>query len=276
MRRVGVCSWSLAPSGATELAERVRAAGLDAVQLALSPLELDGQGERSVTGTARILDGAGIEILSGMFAPVGEDYSTLETIRVTGGLVPDETWERNREGAQRVSRIAQALGLDLVTFHAGFLGELDHGRRERTLDRLRVVADTFAERGVRLALETGQETATELAGALSELAHPNLGINFDPANLILYGNGDPIEALELLAPHVLQFHIKDALPSDVAGAWGREVVAGTGDVDWRRFFALAASRAPDADFVIEREAGADRVADIRAAHELIDRHGGAR
>jgi sugar phosphate isomerase/epimerase len=135
--------------------------------------------------------------------------------------------------------------------------------------RLREVADLFAARGVRVAFETGQEAADTLLGALEEIAHPNVGVNFDPANMILYGMGDPVAALRALAAHVRQVHVKDAVSTDVPGTWGREVVAGTGAVDWKAFLAEVRRLPRAVDLVIEREAGPTREADIRAAAALV-------
>jgi sugar phosphate isomerase/epimerase len=140
------------------------------------------------------------------------------------------------------------------------------------IERLRFVADAFAERGVDVALETGQETAETLLGVLEELQRPNVGVNFDPANMILYGMGEPVEALGRLAPAVRQVHVKDALPTEVAGTWGTEVPAGRGAVRWRAFFDVAMAISPPVSFVIERESGADRLDDIAAARDLIEQH----
>src|SRR5207244_3794505 len=103
-------------------------------------------------------------ILSGMMAMKGEDYSTLESIRRTGGVRPDEHWPENLAAAAANARIASALGMRLVTFHAGFLPDdrADPTRRAM-LDRLRAIADAFAQRDIAVALETGQETAGTLA-----------------------------------------------------------------------------------------------------------------
>jgi sugar phosphate isomerase/epimerase len=267
--RLGVCSWSLAPRSPRELAERVHACGLDAVQLALDPLR---SGAWSLEETRAALEDAGVAVLSGMMATQGEDYSTLASIRRTGGVRPDEFWHQNRAAAAANARLARALGLDLVTFHAGFLPE-DTGSSERLIliDRLREIADLFADEGVHIALETGQETAETLVSVLEELERPDVGVNFDPANLLLYGMGEPIAALRLLAPHVRQMHVKDARRSRVPGQWGEEVPVGGGEVDWHAFFRIVAEHPIEGDLVIEREAGASRVADIRRAHEVVRR-----
>jgi len=267
--RVGVCSWSLRPGSPAELAEHARAAGIDAVQLALDPL---GGGVWSLEETREALAEGGVAVLSGMMATRGEDYSTLETIRRTGGLRPDEHWEENREAASENARIARRLGLDLISFHAGFLPEdPTAAERAKLVGRLREVVDRFADEGVRAAFETGQESAVTLLDVLEELDRPGAGVNFDPANMLLYDRGDPIEALELLAPRVLQIHVKDARRTAVPGTWGEEVPVGEGEVDWRRFFAVVRERLPDVDLIIEREAGDERIADVERAAGLVRR-----
>ena len=270
--RLGVCSWSLQPGAPSELAERVRAAGLDAVQLALAPL---CRGEWSLEETRETLAAAGVTILSGMMATRGEDYSTLESIRRTGGMRPDEHWEENRKAATDHARIAQRLGLDLITFHAGFLPAATDSRERAVLvERLREIVDRFADEGVRAAFETGQETAGTLLRFLEELDRPQAGVNFDPANMILYDQGEPVAALRLLAPLVRQIHVKDARRTQVRGTWGAEVAVGEGEVDWQAFFALVRARPLGCDLVIEREAGEERIADIVRASELVRRYAG--
>ena len=268
--RVGVCSWSLQASNPTQLVERVRATGCNAVQLHLDPLRTS---QWSTEDTTAALRDANIAILSGMMTTEGEDYTTLESIARTGGVRPDETWPANLEIAKADAELAQALGIKLVTFHAGFLPH-DPADPERTklLERLRPVAAIFPAAGVRLGLETGQETAATLTAALDELDHPAVGVNFDPANMILYAMGDPTHALNTLAPRVIQVHIKDATPTATPGTWGAEVPAGEGAVDWQGFFAVLAERLPNLDLLIEREAGDNRVEDIATARALIERY----
>lgn len=266
-RRVGVCSWSLRPTDPADLAAQVRGCGLTAVQLALDPIR---RGEWPLEETRTALSNAGIRILSGMMGTVGEDYSTLETIRATGGLRPMEHWDANLAAAGQSADIARTLGLSLVTFHAGFLPH-DRGDRERgvLLDRLGRVADVFASRGIALALETGQETAETLVDVLRDLDRPNVGVNFDPANMILYGMGDPARSLRTLLPSVRQMHVKDANATEVAGEWGTEVPVGRGQVRWRELFEVVDAAARPFDLVIEREAGERRAEDVRAAVAVV-------
>jgi sugar phosphate isomerase/epimerase len=122
-----------------------------------------------------------------------------------------------------------------------------------------------------LGLETGQETAPELATLLHKLNHPNIGVNFDPANMIMYDKGDPVKALHVLAPWIRQVHIKDARRTKTPGTWGPEVPVGTGDMDWRGFFSTFKHVVFNVNLAIEREYGNNRVADIRAAREVMER-----
>ena len=209
-------------------------------QLALDPLRRS----KEVSSDLKLLQDSGIEIVSGMMEMVGEDYSTFETIRKTGGVRPDETWQENQQCAQRNADLAQELGLSLVTFHAGFIPhDSQDPERQRMLERLHVITEIFADKGCDVALETGQETAETLVEVLEELDRSELGVNFDPANMILYGMGEPVSSLNRLAPWVKQIHIKDACQSVVPGEWGAEVPVGTGEVQWQQFFSVEIGRA---------------------------------
>jgi sugar phosphate isomerase/epimerase len=266
--RLAVCSWSLQPTSPQQLVEHLRAIGLNRVQLALDPLRENA----SVWGVAAgLFRQNGVGIVSGMFGTVGEDYTSLESIHRTGGLVPDDTWDENWENAQTTASLAQQLGIKLVTFHAGFLPHDESDPEfEKLQHRVRLVADVFASKGIDLAFETGQESAGTLKGFLEKLGRVNVGVNFDPANMILYDKGDPIEALRTLASWVKQCHLKDANRTKTSGTWGEEVPVGTGQVDWRKFFAVLREIQFTGPCCIEREAGGQRVADIITARKLVE------
>jgi sugar phosphate isomerase/epimerase len=265
--RLAVCSWSLQAQNPRELAEKILATGLRRVQLALDPL----RESPAIWGeTENVLQQNKIKIVSGMFGCVGENYSTLATIRATGGIAPDATWPQNLPAIRASAEIAAQLGLRLVTFHAGFLPhEQSDPAFKKMVERLRTIADLFAGKNIELGLETGQETAPALAAFLQELNRPNVGVNFDPANMILYDKGNPVEALRVLAPWLRQVHIKDATRTKIPGAWGTEVAVGSGEVDWPAFFAALRELHFVGDLVIEREAGDQRVTDIITARELV-------
>ena len=264
---MAVCSWSLRPADPRDLLAQLRDIGIRRVQIALDPL----RESPAVWGVLPELCARDeVTIVSGMFGTVGEDYSTLESIQRTGGIVPDETWPRNWRNIQATAEIAQKLGLKLVTFHAGFLPhEPGDPRFETLLKRITLIADLFAARGIDLGFETGQETAETLGAFLQMLGKPNVGVNFDPANMILYDKGDPISALQSLAPWLKQCHIKDAVKTKAPGTWGTEVPVGTGEVDWRAFLRTLDKLRFQGDLAIEREAGEQRAADISAARQYL-------
>jgi len=264
--RLGVCSWSLQPSGPSELIEKINGIGIKKVQLALDPLVAEPQW----SGAGAMLAEAGVKIASGMFGCIGEDYSSLDAIKITGGIVPDETWEGNWANITAVADVAVSLGVSLVSFHAGFLPESpDDPNYAKLTERIRRIARLFAEKGLKLALETGQEEAGTLKAFLDILGEPNVGVNFDPANMILYAKGDPVAAVKTLMPYLMQVHIKDALPTDTPGTWGSEEVVGTGAVDFDAFLAALDEGGFQGAMCIEREAGSDRPGDIATARDFI-------
>ncbi|QNN21678.1 sugar phosphate isomerase/epimerase [Planctomycetales bacterium ZRK34] len=265
-QRLAVCSWSLEPKTPADLIEKLNEIGIARTQLAIDPIR---EGGAWADGFKQLAD-AGIEVVSGMFMAVGEDYSTLDSIKQTGGVVPDQTWPATWENFQQMVKLAEGAGLKHVMFHAGFLPhEPSDPNYAKLAARLAEVANLFADHGLICGLETGQEEATTLRAFLEQLGKPNVAVNFDPANMILYDKGDPIAALQHLMPHVRSCHIKDATRTITPGQWGAEVVVGTGQVDWPAFFDVLKAGAFDGLLAIEREAGEQRVADIRTAKDFV-------
>lgn len=266
--RFAVCSWSLQPASPQSLLEQLKAIGIPRVQIGLDPL----REQPAIWGTTPELFAANhVTIVSGMFGTIGEDYSSLDSIRETGGIVPDQHWDQNWRNIQQNAALAKAMDLKFVAFHAGFL---PHDETDPALpklrDRLARIADLFGQLGIAVGFETGQEDADTLRTFLEKLNRPDVGVNFDPANMILYDKGDPIAALRTLGPWLKQCHIKDALRTSVPGTWGQEVVVGTGQVDWRAFFHTLDHLKFSGDLCIEREAGNQRVADIRAGRQYLE------
>jgi sugar phosphate isomerase/epimerase len=269
---LGACSWSLQPTSPADLADKLAACGVAWTQLALTPLR---EGRLDADATLRELERRGVRVRSGMVQTIGEDYASLKAIERTGGVRLDQHWPANRANLEAEARLARQLELELVTLHAGFLPHERGAERSKLLERLRTLVDIFAAQGVRVGFETGQESASTLLEVLEELGRPSAGVNFDPANMILYGMGDPVAALRLLWPHVLQVHIKDARAARKRGEWGEEMPAGEGQVDWRAFFEILADKLPGIDCMIEREMGDARVQDIATAARLVRAHRGA-
>ena len=127
--------------------------------------------------------------------------------------------------------------MSLVTFHAGFLPhDQSSAAFVKTVARLETVAEILAAKKITLGLETGQETAADLVALLQTLKSDNVGVNFDPANMVLYGSGEPGDAIRILGRHIRHVHVKDAMLSDQPRMkWGAEVAFGTGQIRPRRF-----------------------------------------
>ncbi len=261
---IAVCSWSLQPRSIEDLLDRVRLLQLSHVQLALAPLiTMDDDARKRAIATLR---DSMLQFTGGMISFDGEDYSSIDSIRRTGGFVPDDLWPARRQRVAAAARVARELKLPSVTTHIGFVPSSSRAEHRLMADRVREAAEMLAASDVRLLLETGQEPAHELREFLEELHSPTVGINFDPANMILYGAGDPITAVGALGQRIGHVHIKDAVASREPGQqWGDEVPFGTGQVDPRRFLNALKATGYDGPLAIEREAGTQRLADVRTA-----------
>jgi sugar phosphate isomerase/epimerase len=261
---IGVCSWSLQPRDTGHLVELVKQLGLGHVQLALGPLlMLDDKRKHLELGHLR---NAGLKLTAGMIAFPGEDYGSIDAIRRTGGYVPDDQWDLRKRMSAQAATLGAELGLKAVTTHVGFIPRKGESGYDKMLGRVREVAKDFGGHGIELGMETGQESAAELLEFLDDLDTPNVFVNFDPANMILYGAGDPIDAIRTLGGHIRHVHVKDATASDRPGeAWGEEVAFGTGQVGPQRFLAALHRIDYRGPLAIEREAGSQRMADVRTA-----------
>jgi sugar phosphate isomerase/epimerase len=270
--RIGVCSWSY-QRPLREVADEMAKIGVKGIDLALTPFVApDGrhgveEGEEALAfAKAQFASGAW-RLFATMISFPQEDYSTLETIRKTGGVVPDDCWPRNREIAAAAAELSGTLGAPYMLFHAGFLDESNPAAYAAYVERVSFVRDACAKAGVQLILESGQETAEDLARFLRDV--PGLYVNFDPANMILYGKGRPMEALETLVPWIRKIHVKDADATAVPGTWGTERPWGEGQVGGAAFIDALNGLGFTGNLTIEREGGDDRVGDIaRAAARL--------
>jgi sugar phosphate isomerase/epimerase len=259
---VGVCSWSLQVKSIPELRRLLDRLGVNVVQIACGdPHHADWEEGDRLPDAARA---AGFEMTGAMLGFPGEDYTTPQTIQKTGGFgnpaTRAERLERFRWGLDRT----RALGLTDLMLHAGFLPEPADPDREPFLDTLRQVSELARAKGVTVAFETGQETADLLRRTLDELQCPNLKVNFDPANMLLYDKGDPIRAVEVLGPDIRSVHVKDAIRTTTPGTWGEEVPLGKGQVNIRKFVQTLKKVGYRGPLCIEREVGdqEQRVADL--------------
>ncbi len=259
---IGVCSWSLQVKSVPELKGFLDQLGIDVVQIACGdPHHASWDEGDSLPAAAQA---SGIVMTGAMLGFPGEDYTTPQTIKETGGFGNPATRAERIERLKWALDRTLALGLNDLTLHAGFLPESDDPDRKAMLDTLAQAGQLAADQGVTLAFETGQETAELLRRTLDDLRAPNLKVNFDPANMILYDMGDPIRAVEILGPDIRSVHLKDGRRTRVRGQWGEEVPLGEGEVGIPTFLQALKRVGYSGPLVIEREVGdqAGRLRDV--------------
>jgi sugar phosphate isomerase/epimerase len=259
---LGVCSWSLQVKSIAELKGFLGKLGVNVVQIACGDPHHASWDEGD--SMPKVAHDSGIIMTGAMLGFPGEDYTSPQTIKATGGF---------GDPALRPERIARlkwaidrtiALGLSDLSLHAGFIPASGDPARPSMLETLAQAGDLAAAKGITLAFETGQETAQLLRLTLDELRSPSLKVNFDPANMLLYDMGDPIRAVEILGPDIRSVHVKDARRPTAPGNWGQEVVLGEGEVDIKRFVETLKSIGYKGPLIVEREVGdqAGRLRDV--------------
>ena len=206
----------------------------------------------------------------------GEDYADIPTVQRTVGFIPRGTREERERRTYEVSDFAAAIGVKSIATHVGFIPEeTTHPDYIAVRGMVQRVADHAAGHQQTFALETGQEPAHVLQRFLKDVGRPNVGINFDPANMILYGTGDPIEALGVLGQLVLSVHAKDGdwPPPNQPQVLGKEQPLGRGAVGIPRFVEKLKDIGFSGPLNIEREAEnqQERIADIRSAVPYLRR-----
>jgi len=262
-REVGVMFWA----GRDNLAE-IQSLGVQCGQLGV-PGDVELTAEFAV-GWKSALEQAQFPIATVFAAYNGENYADLPTVQRTVGFIPRDTREEREQRTYQVIDFAAAIGVGSFACHIGFVPEdTTHPDYIDVREMVRRVAHHAATNKQTFALETGQEPAHVLQHFLKDVDRPNVGINFDPANMILYGTGDPIEALTVLGPQVVSVHMKDGdwpNPSQ-PGALGVERPLGQGAVGIPRFVAKLKEIGFRGPLNIEREAEnqTERIADIRKA-----------
>ncbi|MBV8863881.1 MAG: sugar phosphate isomerase/epimerase [Acidobacteriaceae bacterium] len=267
---IGLMFW--ATDDARKTLQHVKQFGVRAGQLGFP-------GELALDGAAENWDAA---LTAEQFTPVtavcsyvGEIYQDIPSVQRTVGLVPEQTRSERVARTKAVSDIAGQLGIDSVACHIGFISH-DFGSASyaEIRDVARDICDYCGKNGQSFTLETGQEPAKVLSQFIADVKRKNLKINFDPANMILYGTGDPVEALDVLGKHVISVHCKDGNwpPLDDPKALGIEKPLGEGSVDFPAFLSKLKEIGYRGVLSIEREEPdeAKRAADIRKAISFLE------
>jgi len=269
-REIGVMFW--AGREPAETVRELKALGARCGQIGVA-------GDAPLAGTAAkwkaALAAEDFPVVTAFCAYNGESYADIPTVQRTVGFIPRETRAEREQRTYEVSDFAREVGIPSIATHIGFVPEDDTDPDYMAVrGMVRRVCDHAAKNHQTFALETGQESADTLLRFLIDVNRPNLGINFDPANMILYGTGDPVEALGTLAQHVLSVHCKDGdwPPKGVPGALGEEKPLGQGAVGMPRFIQKLKAVGFKGPLNIEREVpdAAQRLSDIAMAVKLLE------
>jgi L-ribulose-5-phosphate 3-epimerase len=225
------------------------------------------------------LQATGFRVFTVFAAYTGESYADIPTVQQTVGFIPPATRAERERRTLAVSDFAATISTPGkaapgIATHVGFVPESqDDPDYQAVRDMVRRICDHASSHRQTFALETGQEPARTLLAFLNDVDRSNLGINFDPANMILYGTGDPVEALAILAPRVLTVHCKDGdwPEPGIPGALGKERALGEGSVGIGRFLGALQQAGYRGPLSIEREASdpARRMKDIEGAIRLL-------
>lgn len=205
----------------------------------------------------------------------GESYADIPTVVRTVGLVPPATRAARTQEMKEISDFAKRLGCHVVALHLGFIPhDASDPLYREILAVTRDLLDHCRQNSQDLHLETGQESADGLLHFIRDVDRDNLFVNFDPANMILYGTGEPIEALRKIGSYVHSVHCKDGKWAARPGQeWGQEVPLGDGDVGMEAYLRTLAEIGYTGPLTIEREIPQDpsrQKAEIGRAITLLD------
>ena len=206
----------------------------------------------------------------------GESYATIAKASETVGFVPKSTREVRLQEAREIADFAKLLGVEAIGSHIGFVPhDVESEEYKEMVASIQSYCDYLKRNGQRLHLETGQEKAENLLAFLENVDRDNIFINFDPANLILYGMGTPIEYLKKVGKYVRSCHCKDATvtPGIPGVDWGCEVPFGQGQVNAELYIKTLKEIGYTGPLTIEREIPeepARQKAEIKQALDLIE------
>lgn len=272
--QVGVMFWTGGPLGVDAPPEQITAS-VKSLGVKCAQLGVDGGADLSAANAARwkkALDDSGIAIVTCFLNFEEESYASIPICAGTVGYVPAGPRQERFERTLAASDFTRGLAVPGLAAHVGCL---PHDRQDpeylAVLELVQKICDRCAVNEQYFALETGQEPASNLLDFFRDVNRENLKINFDPANMILYGSGEPLEALEQVKEHVVTVHAKDATWPTKEGEWGAETPLGQGDVGMDRFVAKLKEVGYTGPLIIEREIlGDEQRKDILAAIALLE------
>jgi len=221
----------------------------------------------------KMAKGAGVRIAAVWAGYSGPAVWNLTEGPATLGLVPGRYRKRRVAELKRGAEFASRAGAPAIITHVGFIPEDPNDRRYvPTVEALREVAAYCKGLGIGFWFETGQETPVTLLRTIEDIGLPNLGINLDTANCILYGKANPIDALDVFGKYVRNIHAKDGCYPTNGRELGLETAIGRGKVEWPRLMRRLRDLKFRGEIIVEREiSGPQQAKDIREAVTYLRR-----
>jgi L-ribulose-5-phosphate 3-epimerase len=225
------------------------------------------------TRLRQALDKYQIEATSVVVGGPGKEIWDFYHGPLTIGLVPRDTRAARIAHIKKASDFAKQCGIPAVQTHCGFIPENPNDPvYKEAVDAIRDVAGYCKRNAQNFRYETGQETPITLLRAMQDVGLDNQGVNFDLANLILYGKANPVDAIETIGPYIQGIHAKDGLWPTNPRDLGKEVPIGKGKVDFPRLIERLKSLNYRGAVTIEREiSGPQQAADIRESKEYLEK-----
>jgi sugar phosphate isomerase/epimerase len=251
---IGICTWSIDAADAAAAIQSARSdLGLTVAQVGVfNESSLQTADPKAIRSAAA---DAGVELCGTFVGFQNVDRSSIAAAARTSGLVPDEFVETRLDTIARGAALTASMGLEWMATHFGAVPE-DAGSPTYNvlIERVRHAADRAKGHGVTLLTETGQESAETLGAFIDAVDRPNVGVNFDPGNFVLYGTGDPVRAVPTLAGRIRCAHLKDAVASSHPGVdWGGETALGGGEAELPRVISKLRARGYTGPLLIERK-----------------------
>ena len=256
------------------LVERINAAkelGLESFQLSIWDPTLYTDEEAEVIRNAIQETGFVMSALwAGWTGPCEWNFNYGPT---TIGLVPPAYRFQRVQELLKASEFAEKINVTDIITHVGFLPENpDSPDFAGTVGALRYLCKKMQKKGQNFLFETGQETPVTMLRTIEAIGTDNLGINFDTANLILYGKANSVDALEVFGKYVRNTHIKDGLYPTDGMKLGHETAVGEGKGNIPAVVAKLKELGYEGHFTIEREiTGEQQITDIAIAKALLEK-----
>ena len=221
----------------------------------------------------KALDRYGVEASAVVAGGPGPEIYNFYQGPQTIGLVPRATRRPASSAARKFRTSRRKAGIPALMGHCGFIPEdPNEPMYKEAVEAIRECAAYCRNNGQHFNCETGQETPITLVRAIRDVGLDNVGVNFDVANLILYGKANPADAVDILGPYIQGVHAKDGLYPTDPKALGKEVAIGQGKVDFPVIVEKLKKLGYTNPLTIEREIRGDKqTADILAAKAFLEK-----